>query len=105
MSLYHAGPKNLTEIKTLRQLIEEGSVSIEQAQESWVAKWGDWIEEDVLLAHPTMDEISLTTDLAEAQSIAKAINGTVYEVEAEIHRTNEEGYPVALQVEIIQVAA
>ena len=91
---YHAGPKGLVEIKTLRELIDSGTVSIEQAQRSWKAKWGDFVEADVMLAHPTMDEISLTTKLSEAQEIAERIGGHVYTVDAEILRINEEGYPV-----------
>jgi len=94
-NFYHAGPKGLTEIRTLRDLIDSGDVTIEQAQEAWLEKWGDWIQSPYLLTHPTMDEISLTTDLEEAAHIANLQNGQVYLVEGvEIIRTNEEGYPV-----------
>jgi hypothetical protein len=94
VSYYHAGPKGLSEILPLRSLIDNGTVSIEEAQEAWLRKWKDWIEEEVLLAHPTMDEISLTQDLDEATEIAERIGGHVYVVDAEILRINEEGYPV-----------
>jgi hypothetical protein len=102
---YHAGPKGLTEIRTLGDLINSEVISIEQAQENWLAKWGDWIEEDALLAHPTMEEISLTANLAEASAIAEIIDGCVYIVRAEISRINEEGYPVCQGPVGCQVAA
>jgi hypothetical protein len=105
VQLYHAGPKGLTELLPLRSLIEDGLVSIEDAQAAWMRKWGDWIEVDALLAHPTMDEISLTSDLSEARWIADAIDGSVYSVEvAEIHRVNEEGYPTVLGPVICEAA-
>lgn len=92
---YHAGPKGLSELRTLRDLIDSGVVTIEQAQEGWLNKWNDWIEESSLLAHPTMDEISLTSDLDEATHIASLQDGQVYILEGpEILRINEEGYPV-----------
>ena len=94
MAYYHAGPKGLTELKTLRQVIESGILSVEDAQELWLKKWNDWIEEDALLVHPTMDEVSLTESLDEAREIADLIDGQVYTVETEITRINEEGYPV-----------
>lgn len=92
---YHAGPKGITTLRTLRDLINDGTVSIEAAQEMWMKKWGDWINEDNLLTHPTMDEISLTTDLEEAKYIASCQDGVVYVVDDPvIVRINEEGYPV-----------
>ena len=88
MILYHAGPNGLTELLSLRELIDSGVTTIEAAQLAWKRKWGDYIEDY------EMDEISFTTDKAEAEEIAKSINGTVYEIDAEPYRINEEGYPV-----------
>lgn len=95
MNYYHAGPAGLSEILPLRTLIDNGILSVEAAIEMWNDKWGEDIYENDLLAHPTMDEISLTTDLSEAQWIASLIKGVVYEViNPSIIRINEEGYPV-----------
>lgn len=94
MRLYHAGPKGLTELMPLRELINTGVYAISAVQSAWRRKWGDYIEEDALLAHPTMDEISFTTSRLEAEEIAERIDGQVYEVDIIPIAMNEEGYPV-----------
>lgn len=91
---YHAGPKGLTTLVPLGKLIRSGIYSVEKAQEMWVEKWGEEIEVRNLLSHPTLKEVSLTTDLEEAKHIAGLINGEVYRVVCKASRINEEGYPV-----------
>lgn len=93
---YHAGPRGLTALYPLGELIEDGTITTDEACERWYDKWGDRVEWDQIVGHPTMDEVSLTTDLNEARQIAATIDGAVYEVHVaddEIARINEEGYP------------
>lgn len=93
---FHAGPKGLTELKTARELIDGGELTIEDYATAWESKWGDMILDPwSLMAHPAIDEICLTSDLDEAKQIAESIDGCMYivEVEDSMIVTNNEGYP------------
>ena len=92
---YHAGPQGLTELRPLGMLVRDGIYTTDQVEDAWYAKWGDRIMWSEIKTHPTLKEISLTTDLAEATEIAGRIDGCVYAVRPQrISRINEEGYPV-----------
>lgn len=96
MTLFHAGPKGLTELKTARELIDSGELTIDAYAEAWEAKWGDRILDPwSLMGHPAMDEICFTTDKDEAAQIASMIDGCVYVVEVDNSKVviNNEGYP------------
>lgn len=93
---YHAGPKGLTELRPAKDLINDGDLSLKDFMAMWTAKWGEDISEDSAIDYLSYDGsgISFTTEMEEAQSIAKSIGGTVYsfaDIEVE---TGSEGYPI-----------
>ncbi|MBC8064923.1 MAG: hypothetical protein H7Y17_08845 [Chlorobia bacterium] len=92
---YHAGPPGLTELRTIRDLLDSGDATREDIQDRWMKMWDHQIDLDEIYDQPLANEISLTTTLSEAKMIAEMFDGQVYLViDPQITGENEEGYPV-----------
>lgn len=101
-TLYHAGPKGLTELKT------DGELTPEAYAEAWTAKWGDAVANPwSLMGHPATDEICFFESADDAADLADRIGGQVYRCEVTApHRNNEGVWAVSdsADVQILEVA-